>query len=321
MKRLPFSLRRLKPPRRLRVTFEGKWFLLITVGVGAAAINTGNNMLYLALSMNLSLIILSGLLSEWCIRGVSVRVRHAAEAFASRDSLLAVTCSAGGKRFPALSLTCSLSLDGVPCAARFPEVPAGGSATRIVSYRPARRGAVARASGSVSTLFPFALFEKSADIAGDVSLVVYPAPGEAECPETGAEDGAPVEGDAAAGRPGPAIRGVRDHKPADPVRDIHWKASARLGRWMVKEREKESAPVAELRLTAPAPPPEFERAVSRACAMVLRWEREGRPYRLLLGDRLLAGPSDGGCRAKALSALALLSPDGAIASPAGEGSA
>jgi len=312
MKRLPFSLRRLKPPRRLRVTSEGKWFLLVTVGVGAAAINTGNNMLYLALSMNLSLIILSGVLSERCVRGVSVRVRHAAEAFASRDSLLAVTCSAGGKRFPALSLSCALSIDGVPCIVRFPEVPAGGAVTRIVSWRPERRGAVAEASGAVSTLFPFALFEKSADIAGDVSLVVYPRPADADCPETGAEDGAPVEGDTAAGRPGPAIRGVREHIPADPVRDIHWKASARLGRWMVKEREKESASVAELRLEALAPLPEFERAVSRACALVLRWEREGRPYRLLLGDRLLAGPFDAGCRAKALSALALLSPDGRV---------
>jgi len=309
MKRLPFSLRRLKPPRRLRVTSQGKWFLLITVAVGVAAVNTGNNMLYLALSMNLSLIIVSGVLSEWCLRGTSVRVRQAAEAFASRDSLLAVTCAAGGKRFPALSLSCVLTLDGVPCTARFPEVPAGGSVTRIVSWRPPRRGAVAEASGAIATLFPFALFEKSADIAGDVSLLVYPCPGVAERPETGAEDGAPVEGDAAAGRPGPAIRGVREHMPADPVRDIHWKASARLGRWMVKERERESAPVAELRLDLPASLPDFERALSRACALVLRWEREGRPYRLLAGDRLLAGPVDAGRRTKALSALALLTPE------------
>lgn len=295
------------------MTSEGKWFLLITLGVGAAAINTGNNMLYLALSMNLSFIILSGVLSEWCLRGVAVRVRHAAEAFASRDSLLAVTCLAGGKRFPALSLSCALTIDGVPCIVRFPEVPAGGSVTRIVPWRPARRGAVAKASGAVSTLFPFALFEKSAAIAGDVSLVVYPRPGEADCPVRGAGDGAPAEGDAAAGRPGPAIRGVREHRPADPVRDMHWKASARLGRWMVKEREKESASVAELRVDLPASLPELERIVSRACAVVLRWELEGRPYRLLLGDRLLAGPADADCRAKALSALALLSPDGEIA--------
>lgn len=309
MRRLVPSLRRLKPPRRLRVTPEGKWFLMITVAVGVAAINTGNNMLYLALSMNLSLVILSGVLSEWCIRGLSVRVRHAAEAFASRDSLLAVTCASGRKRFPSLSVTCMLSIDGAPCAVRFPEIPAGGSVTRVVSWRPARRGAVSSASGTVSTLFPFALFEKSADIAGDVVLVVYPRPAEAQRPETSDGDGAAGDAIASTGRPGPAIRGVRGHLPADPVRDIHWKASARLGRWMVKEREKEAGHVAELRLEIPAPPEEFERAVSRTCARVLRLEREGRPYRLLLGGRLVAGPADGRSRAKALSALAMASHD------------
>ncbi len=313
MKRFPFSLRRLSPPRRLRVTTEGKWFLLITVGVGAAAINTGNNMLYLALSMNLSLIILSGVLSEWCIRGLSVRVRHAADAFASRESLLAVTCVSRAKRIPALSVSCRLAIDGAPCVAHFAAVPAGGSATRVVAWRPARRGAVGEASGAISTLFPFALFEKSADVAGDVSLVVYPRPGEAGRFAGGAEDGAPADGAAEGGRPGPSILGVRDHMPADPVRDIHWKASARLGRWMVKQREKESVPVAELRLALPAADADAEKAVSDACALVLRWEREGRPYRLLLGERVLAGPADSGRRARALSALALVSPDGSIA--------
>lgn len=337
MKRPAFSLRRLKPPRRLRVTSEGKWFLLITVGVGVAAVNTGNNMLYLALSMNLSLVILSGVLSEWCIRGLSVRVRHAAEAYAARDSLLAVTCASGGKRFPSLFVSCALTIDGAPCVVRFPGIPAGGSATRVVSWRPARRGAIREANGAVSTLFPFALFEKSADIAGDVALIVYPRPGDAEEPERGDGDSDAVEAVAQAGRPGPAIRGVREHLPADAVRDIHWKASARLGRWMVKQRETEAGPVAELRLEISAPPAAFERAVSRACARVLRCEREGLPYRLLIGDRVVAGPGDAplaprsgpawapfarnsaltttrgsaGRRAKALSALALASPDGA----------
>ncbi|MGE5189735.1 MAG: DUF58 domain-containing protein [Gemmatimonadota bacterium] len=295
------------------MTAQGRWFLLITVAVGAAAINTGNNMLYLALSMNLSLVILSGVLSEWCLRGLSVRVRHAAEAFASRDSLLAVTCASGARRFPSLNVSCTLSIDGSPCAVRFPEVPAGGSVTRVVPWRPARRGAVSGASGAVSTLFPFSLFEKSADIAGDVRLVVYPRPAEEDRPAT--SDGDAGDAIASAGRPGPAIRGVRAHLPADPVRDIHWKASARLGRLMVKERERESVPVAELRLEVPAPPPDFERALSRTCARVLRCEREGRPYRLLLGDRLLAGPAEAGRRTKALSALALLSPEGAMAPP------
>ena len=46
-----------RPPRRLKFTREGKFFVGITLGVGFAAINTGNNLLYLLLGMLLALII------------------------------------------------------------------------------------------------------------------------------------------------------------------------------------------------------------------------------------------------------------------------
>jgi len=99
--------------------------------------------------------------------------------------------------------------------------------------------------------------------------------------------------------------------PADPVRDIHWKASARRGKWMVKERERESSPASDLRLPASCPPPAFERLVSRMCASVLRYEREGRPYRLWRGDRLQVDALGAGRRTEALTFLALVRPDGA----------
>ena len=57
-----------KWPRRLKLTREGKYFIFITFGVGVAAINTGNNLLYLLLGMLLSLIIVSGVLSELSLR-------------------------------------------------------------------------------------------------------------------------------------------------------------------------------------------------------------------------------------------------------------
>lgn len=60
-----------KPPRRrrqiagrhLRFTREGKYFVALTFGIGFAAINTGNNLLYLVLGMLLALIVGSGVLS------------------------------------------------------------------------------------------------------------------------------------------------------------------------------------------------------------------------------------------------------------------
>ena len=290
------------------MTFEGKWFLLLTFGVGAAAINTGNNLLYLALSMNLSLVILSGVLSEWSLRGVGVSVRHASEAFASRDSFLAVACSASGKRFPAMSLAVSLTIEGERHGVRFPDIPAGKTATRVIPFRPGRRGLILPSRCTVSTLFPFGLFEKSADVDAGAPLLVYPDPAGGTAPFSLPDPGGDAGGTLDARLQGPLVKGAREHRPADPFRDIHWKASARLGKWMVKEREGESAPAAELRLPAESPPDEFERAVSGACALVLRWEREGRPYRIRLGGVPCVEPSDAGRRAKALAFLATVRP-------------
>jgi uncharacterized protein (DUF58 family) len=87
---------------------------------------------------------------------------------------------------------------------------------------------------------------------------------------------------------------------------------------MVKEREAEPAQVVDLLLPVPSPPGEFERLVSRACALVLRCEREGLPYRLRVGDRVLVVPADAGRRRKALSILARVTTDGTLL-PAGEG--
>jgi uncharacterized protein (DUF58 family) len=302
------SYRPFRLPRRLRVTAEGKAFLLMTLGAGAAAINTGNNLLYIAFCMNLSLIILSGILSEWCLRGVAVRVRAAGEAFARASAPLTVSCSRPGRRFPSISLAVTLRTDDGNLTARFPYIPPGGSASRILAFRSARRGPLSFTGCVVSTRFPFALFEKSADVVPDASVLVYPAP---DLYDPSRPEGISPGRDAAsasAGRQGDAIRGAREHKPADPMRDIHWKASARLGKWMVKEREGDASPAVDVILPPASPPEEFERLVSRACAAVLRCGREGRPYRIWRGGRLCAGGGAG--RAAALSFLALARAEG-----------
>src|SRR6202034_1591750 len=64
--------RSLRPPRRLKFTREGKFFVGITLGVGFAAINTANNLLYLLLGMLLALIVVSGIMSELSLRDLTV---------------------------------------------------------------------------------------------------------------------------------------------------------------------------------------------------------------------------------------------------------
>ena len=296
--------RRFRLPRHLRVPFAGRAFLLVTLGVGVAAVNTGNNLLYLALSLNLSLILLSGVLSEGALRHVTLKVRLASEAFAGEEAFLSVTCSAEAKRFPGISLVAVLRAGKDHVTVRFPDIAPGSSATRVVPFRPARRGELDSIDASVSTRFPFSLFEKSVELAVPSVIIVYPPP---SLPAVRSED---LPFAAQAGRPflpgriGAFPRGVREHLPADPVRDIHWKTTARTGRWMVKEREGEATPGIDLRVEKGGTPEAFEARLSEACGAVLELERRAVPFRLRIGDRLCAESHDPDRRSKALEALA-----------------
>jgi uncharacterized protein (DUF58 family) len=296
--------RRFRLPRHLRVPFAGRAFLLVTLGVGVAAVNTGNNLLYLALSLNLSLILLSGVLSEGTLRHVTLKVRLASEAFAGGGTLLAVTCSAAAKRFPGISLVAILRAGVDSATVRFPDIAPGTSVTRVVPFRPSLRGEVDSIHASLSTRFPFSLFEKSVELDVPARILVYPRPSppaaRGEDLPVAAQSGRPFQ----CGRVGAIPRGVREHLPADPVRDIHWKATARAGRWMVKEREGEATPAIDLRVEASGTPEAFEARLSDACGAVLELERRAVPFRLRIGDRPCAEAHDPDRRSKALEALA-----------------
>jgi transglutaminase-like putative cysteine protease/uncharacterized protein (DUF58 family) len=296
--------RRFRLPRHLRVPFAGRAFLLVTLGVGVAAVNTGNNLLYLALSLNLSLILLSGILSEGTLRRVTLKVRLASEAFAGGEAFLAVTCSTGAKRFPGISLVAVLRAGEDPVTVRFPDIAPGTSVTRVVRFRPARRGKLDSISASVSTRFPFSLFEKSVELAIPAGVIVYPRPSPPPARRVDLPVVAPSGRPFLSGRVGAFPRGVREHLPADPVRDIHWRTTARTGRWMVKEREGEAAPGVDLRVEESGMPEAFEARLSEACGAVLELDRRAVPFRLRIGDRLCAEAHDPGRRSKALEALA-----------------
>src|SRR2546430_15250682 len=68
-----FGRWRLWPRRTLWPARDGWWCLGAALGLGFAAINTGNNLLYLLVSMLLGLIIVSGVLSEQSLRRVRVQ--------------------------------------------------------------------------------------------------------------------------------------------------------------------------------------------------------------------------------------------------------
>ena len=71
-----------------RPTRDGWWCLGAALGLGFAAMNTGNNLLYLMTALLLALIIVSGILSERSRRGLRLTALVPDEIYAGRPVAL-----------------------------------------------------------------------------------------------------------------------------------------------------------------------------------------------------------------------------------------
>jgi uncharacterized protein (DUF58 family) len=69
------------------VTRAGLIYILISVVIGIAAINTGNNLLYVVVAALLSAIVVSGIASAWVLRGLALDVHLPEHVFAKRPML------------------------------------------------------------------------------------------------------------------------------------------------------------------------------------------------------------------------------------------
>jgi uncharacterized protein (DUF58 family) len=231
----------MKPPRRLAFTREGRYFVGITLGVGLAAINTGNNLLYLILGMMLSLIILSGILSEMALREVRVRRDPPSRLYAQRPFLMSMAVSNGKRRFPSFSIEVEDLVAGEALDKRcyFLKIPAGRTQETSYRYHFERRGRYTYDAVRISTKFPFALFRKSLEAALPAEVLVYPR---IDPVQDAAWLDQPRPGDqahATRGRGG-EFHGLREWRDGDDLSDVHWRTTAHAGRLMVREHEVEA---------------------------------------------------------------------------------
>jgi uncharacterized protein (DUF58 family) len=254
-----------RPPRTLRITRAGRTYLVLTVGIGLGALNTGNNLLYLVLGVQLATIVASGILSEASLRGLQVRrlgaeAPHAGEPFVYRWVV-------SRRRGSAFALNFSET---------HPELE--GSAT-VAFLRPGEellvrgrlvaphRGPYALRGIRITTTFPLGLFIKSRvlDVPGE--LLVFPRripspPGDA-VREGGHGERAPRrfrrEGDG-------DMAGLRLLREGEDARRVHWLKSAYAGQLLRVERDAEETRSVVLYLDTTARGAPLERSCEEVAA-------------------------------------------------------
>jgi uncharacterized protein (DUF58 family) len=79
------ALERLRQTLHYEVTRAGMIYVLVTLVIGIAALNTGNNLLYIVVAAMLAAILVSGVVSAMVLRGLELDVHLPAHVFAGRS--------------------------------------------------------------------------------------------------------------------------------------------------------------------------------------------------------------------------------------------
>lgn len=227
--------------RNLEITKAGWLFIVLTLAVGFAAINSGSNLLHVVFGCQIGMIVASGVFSEQMVQRAVVRRTLESSAHAGSAAALRIELRNRGERGELFAV--SVEDDD--------QKPGWGSANPVFSLALSpgksrrfgsqvvlpRRGKHRLPPAVVATRFPFGLFIKRRELPRGPEVLVYPKVHAVELSHSPvAQTG---DGESAAGAMSRAgeFFGLREYRDGDDMHRIHWPATARLGRTVVAEFE------------------------------------------------------------------------------------
>ena len=235
-----------------KVTREGLVYIGGIFVVTIAALNTGNNLLYMILAVLLAGLLVSGFLSRLVLGGIEVSLELPEHIFAQRTVIAIAELHNTKPLAPSFSV--SLVSEDAPRRARnatapataqildrpvyFPYIPHAQTARQSVELTFPRRGIYRQDSLGLRTKFPFGFLQKTRRIDSAIEVVVYPT---IQPTEEFYEILPLVTGELESyqrGR-GNDLYAIRDYQFNDSARHVDWKASARTGALQVKEYARE----------------------------------------------------------------------------------
>lgn len=305
--------RLIKAKRPFHLTTAGWIFILYTIGIGAGAINTGNNLLYLVFGIFLGLIFASGLLSDLCLWRMEVKVLPPSNGEAGRVTLIPFQLRNKKGWFPAIAVVAILEgeLNGKHFVLKkfIPYLASKEEGSSYFLFQPPARGLFKVRCVKIATRFPFGLLfkwwtllERDGEEASDPDFFIYPETFEVNFQDlfsfTQGSDFIPQtvrHGD------GNSPMTVREYRAGDSPKRIHWKATAkrlslaaladeafsliRPSDWLVREMETDERAI--LHCVWPSldewrdhTPAESERFIALTASIIKAWVREGKDVSL-----------------------------------------
>jgi len=235
-----------------KVTREGLVYLGGVFVVALAALNTGNNLLFMILGCLLAGLLISGLLSRLVLSGVDVRLELPEHIFAGRPIMAIAELHNTKQTIPSFSVLLvgeekQKTKKDVPTKATpnilarpvyFPYVPHQQTVRQNVDLTFPRRGIYRQDALGLRTKFPFGFLQKTRRLDSEIEALVYPS---VEPTAELCEILPLVSGELESyqrGR-GNDLYSIRDYQFNDSARHVDWKATARTGVLQVREYARE----------------------------------------------------------------------------------
>jgi uncharacterized protein (DUF58 family) len=291
--------------RRITFTSGGLAFTLGTFAVGFAAMNTGNNLLYLLWGSMLGFLMVSFWLSEQAIAEVRIERRFAHAVTVGHDFRLSYEVTNRKRLMPSLAL--EIVEAGLPNRAFVAHVPPRGTMTARSVNSFVRRGIYPLGTVTLSTAFPFGLFRKERDLQIPGEVVVWPR-SDRRVREPRVAGGrmrhAGLSARGAAGARG-EYRSLRGYRAGDDPKDIHWRSTARMREPVIREYERDAAETRWICLDTRSEPGDAgEVAVEVVASLCAQAVAGHHPFALAAG-RAVLDPGEGpGHLERALDLLA-----------------
>lgn len=291
--------------RRIRFTTAGVIFVLGAVAVGFAAVNTGNNLLYLLLGAMLGATAVSGWISEQTIRGIEVE-RHVPRGVPVGQEVV-LGYSLRNRKSRTTSLALEIHERGLPGIAFVPRIQPDESTTARSGNTFVRRGIYPLEAITLSTTFPFGFFRKERDISAPGEIVIWPRTDHPVGPPRPGPGRGHAQAAAGSRHAGPRgeFRGLRDYRWGDDARDIHWRSTARRAVPVVREYDRDVSETLWVCLDLRGEPDEqAETAVEIAASLCAQASAQGLRYGLAAGDSIIAPDAGVGHLERVLDGLA-----------------
>lgn len=223
----------------VRLTRIGTGFLLGIGFVGFAAINTGNNSLYIGLAFMLAGLLISGIASKGGLKHLRVAFDGLEEAWVGRPAMGRLRIENRSRIWNVRDVI--LTAPELATPVFLPLLKRREVITVETAFLFKRRGVALLHTLDLYTRYPFAFFLKKRRVRLGGEVIVFPR---LLGDDDAAERFRPVVGENfPSNRPGAGseIHSFRDYAPGDSLRQVYWKKSASAGRWIVKQTEIDAA--------------------------------------------------------------------------------